>query len=84
MAQTSGETKFTLRLVVDEEKKKVVFAEACRDFVDVLFSLLTLPMGSIVRLLKEHRKSQTVTVGCFSNLYRSVVDLGIHYFHHYR
>ena len=76
MAKSSGETKFTLKLVVDEERKKVVFAEACRDFVDVLFSLLTLPMGTIVRLLENHRKSEPVPVGCFSNLYKSVVDMG--------
>ncbi|KAL0669805.1 hypothetical protein Bca4012_032509 [Brassica carinata] len=76
MAKSSGEAKFTLKLVVDEERKKVVFAEACRDFVDVLFSLLTLPMGTIVRLLENHRKSEPVPVGCFSNLYKSVVDMG--------
>ncbi|CAH2047575.1 unnamed protein product [Thlaspi arvense] len=39
MAETSLEHKFTLRLVVDEEKKKVILAEACSDFVDVLLSL---------------------------------------------
>ncbi|CAF2273536.1 BnaA04g10000D [Brassica napus] len=76
MAKSSGETMFTLKLVVDEENNKVVFAEACRDFVDVLFSLLTLPMGTIVRLLENHRKSETVPIGCFSNLYKSVVDMG--------
>ncbi|KAJ0230902.1 hypothetical protein HA466_0304390 [Hirschfeldia incana] len=75
MAKSSEETKFTLKLVVDEEKKKVVFAEACSDFVDVLFSLLTLPMGTIVRLLENHRKSESVPIGCFSNLYKSVVDM---------
>lgn len=77
MAKSSRETKFTLKLVVDEERKKVVFAEACRDFVDVLFSLLTLPMGTIVRLLKNHRKSEPFPVGCFTNLYKSVVGMGI-------
>lgn len=76
MAKSTGEHTFTLRLTVDEEKNKVVLAEACRDFVDVLFSLLTLPMGTIVRLLENHRKSEPVTVGCFNNLYRSVVDMG--------
>ncbi|CAH8269739.1 unnamed protein product [Arabidopsis lyrata] len=75
MAKSSEEPKFTLRLIVDEEKNKVVLAEACRDFVDVLFSLLTLPMGTIVRLLENHRKSEPVTVGCFNNLYRSVVEM---------
>ncbi|KAF8096435.1 LOW QUALITY PROTEIN: hypothetical protein N665_0308s0009 [Sinapis alba] len=76
MAKSSGKTKFTLKLVVDEERNKVVFAEACRDFVDVLFSLLTLPMGTIVRLLENHRTFEPFPVGCFSNLYKSVVDMG--------
>ncbi|CAH2047579.1 unnamed protein product, partial [Thlaspi arvense] len=74
MAEISEEPEFTLRLVVDEEKKKVVLAEACRDFVDVLFSLLTLPMGTIVRLLERHRKSE---IGCFRNLYTSVAEMGV-------
>lgn len=75
MAQSSEEPKFTLRLIVDEEKNKVVWAEACRDFVDVLFSFLTLPMGTIVRLLEKNQDSQPIDVGCFSNLYRSVVGI---------
>lgn len=68
------ETKFSLRLLVDEKKNKVVLAEACRDFVDVLFSLLTLPMGTIVRLLEKHRQPRS---GCFHNIYRSVSDMAI-------
>lgn len=47
MAESSGEAKVYLRLVIDEEKNKVVLAEAGKDFVDVLFSFLTLPMGTI-------------------------------------
>lgn len=72
MAEMSEEPKFTLRLIIDEEKKKVVLAEACRDFVDVLFSLMTLPMGTIVGLLKKHQKSE---IGCFGNIYKSVADM---------
>lgn len=34
-------------------------------------------MGTIVRLLEKHQRSEPVTVGCFSNLYRSVVDMKI-------
>ncbi|EOA20523.1 hypothetical protein CARUB_v10000837mg [Capsella rubella] len=77
MAEVSEDPKFTLRLLVDEEKNKVFLAEAGRDFVDVLFSLLTLPMGTIVRLIEKHRKCE---LGCFSNLYKSVADVGIENF----
>ncbi|KAL1200580.1 hypothetical protein V5N11_032978 [Cardamine amara subsp. amara] len=77
MAEFSEEPKFTLRLIIDEEKNKVVLAEANRDFVDVLFSFLKLPMGTIVRLLEGRQKSK---IGCFSNLYKSVTDMGIENF----
>ncbi|XP_033147889.1 uncharacterized protein LOC103870560 [Brassica rapa] len=70
------ETKFSLRLLVDEKRNKVVLAEACRDFVDVLFSLLTLPMGTIVRLLEKHNQ-QPMRLGCFNNNYKSVSDMTI-------
>ncbi|XP_010424822.1 PREDICTED: uncharacterized protein LOC104709993 [Camelina sativa] len=71
------EPTVSLRLIIDEEKNKVVLAEAGKDFVQVLFTFLTLPMGTIVRLLEEHQDSEPVTVGCLSNLYRSVVDMKI-------
>ncbi|EFH49285.1 hypothetical protein ARALYDRAFT_486966 [Arabidopsis lyrata subsp. lyrata] len=37
-------------------------------------------MGTIVRLLEKHRKSESVTIGCLSNLYTSVVDMKIDHF----
>ncbi|CAH2052568.1 unnamed protein product [Thlaspi arvense] len=67
---------FRLKLFVDKEKNKVVLAEVGKDFVDVLFSLLILPMGTIVRLLQKHEQNQAAcTIGCFNNLYKSVVDM---------
>ena len=39
-----------LRYWVDNERKRVVMAEASGHFVDVLFSFLTLPLGTIIRL----------------------------------
>lgn len=77
MAQSSTEPKVSLRLIIDDEKNKVVLAEAGKDFVQVLFGFLTLPMGTIVRLLEEHQNSEPVTIGCLSNLYTSVVDMNI-------
>ncbi|ESQ33568.1 hypothetical protein EUTSA_v10009362mg [Eutrema salsugineum] len=76
MAETVETVKLSVRLLVDEEKNKVVLAETGKDFVDVLFSFLTLPMGTIVRLLEKHRKSPQVVVGCLKNLYKSVSDMG--------
>ncbi|EFH60974.1 hypothetical protein ARALYDRAFT_478225, partial [Arabidopsis lyrata subsp. lyrata] len=68
--------KFSLKLLVDEKKNKVVLAEAGHDFVDVLFGLLTLPMGTIARLLENHQKLPQV-LGCYKNLKQSVSDMVI-------
>ncbi|ESQ37323.1 hypothetical protein EUTSA_v10002899mg [Eutrema salsugineum] len=77
MANSAVKPKFTLRLLIDEEKNRVVLAEAGKDFVDVLCSLLTLPMGTIVRLLEKHQAPQSSVVGCFHNLYKSVSDMNV-------
>lgn len=77
MAQSSVKPKLSLRLVIDEEKSRVVFAEAGKDFVEVLCSLLTLPMGTVVRLLEKHQNPQSSIVGCFHNLYKSVSDMDV-------
>lgn len=73
---TSEETKIPLTVVIDREKNKVVFAEANSDFVDILFSFLTLPMGTILRLLGKHSGS----IGSFSTLYESIANLDAEYF----
>ncbi|KAH1085697.1 hypothetical protein GYH30_017598 [Glycine max] len=58
-------------LCQDNEKKRVVLAEASGDFIDVLFSFLTLPLGTIVRLL-----GNSVEMGNIKKLYDSVERLG--------
>ncbi|CAL9214508.1 unnamed protein product [Arabidopsis halleri] len=63
-----------LNLLVDKEKNEVVFAQAGKDFVDVLFGFMALPMGTIVRFL-EKNKQNSAPIGCFNNLYKSVVDM---------
>lgn len=83
MAETENPEKkpiLKLKLLVDKKQNRVVLAEAGKEFVDVLFSFLTLPMGTIVRLLEKYQhdqKSQAATIGCFNNLYKTVFDLGI-------
>ena len=58
-----------VNLLYSESMKKVVCLEAQEDFVDFLFSFLTLPLGSIVRLL-PHKSS----LRSMDNLYYSVTD----------
>ena len=59
---------------MDQEKSQVLFAEAGKDFVDALFSFLTLPLGTIARLVGKESQRKLVTFGCGS-LYRSVANL---------
>jgi hypothetical protein len=51
-------------------QEKIIFAEANGDFVDCIFSFLTMPLGSIVKLLGPNSFA-----GCVGNLYKSVENL---------
>ncbi|TVU15919.1 hypothetical protein EJB05_39463, partial [Eragrostis curvula] len=73
--EKSEEATIDVKLFVDKEKKKVLFAESDKDFVDVLFSFLTMPLGTIVRLLGKQSQA-----GCLDQVYKSVEDLSTDYF----
>ncbi|KAL0715785.1 hypothetical protein Bca4012_065107 [Brassica carinata] len=75
MADRSRKPKLSLRALVDKEKNKLVLVETCKDFVDILFGFLKLQMGTIARLV--NKQSQQTYVGCFSNIYKSVLDMDI-------
>ncbi|XP_038691339.1 uncharacterized protein LOC119989732 [Tripterygium wilfordii] len=60
----------SLKLLIDTKDHKVLFAEAGKDVVDFLFSILSLPVGTVTRLLKEKGM-----VGTLGNLYQSIEDL---------
>jgi hypothetical protein len=65
---------------VEKGKNKVVYAEAGKDFVDVLFSFFTLPLGTIARLVaKEDSNIKAVRFGSISSLYQSVSDIDEQY-----
>ncbi|CAN1269364.1 hypothetical protein LINPERPRIM_LOCUS13555 [Linum perenne] len=64
-------TKVTLKLLIDKKSNKVLFAEAGKEFVDFLFSILSLPLGTVIRLLSKDQM-----VGCLGNLYQSIEELG--------
>jgi hypothetical protein len=73
MASTSPEAsspKLTLKLLVDTKEQRVLYAEARKEVVDFLFSLLTLPVGTIVKILTKDSMA-----GSIGNLYDSVEDL---------
>ncbi|KAF7011787.1 hypothetical protein CFC21_026057 [Triticum aestivum] len=74
MSKDGGPT-VAVKLFIDKEKRKVLFAESDKDFVDILFSFLTLPLGTIVRLFDKQSQ-----VGCLDELYKSVESLGEDHF----
>ncbi|KAJ7950198.1 DUF674 family protein [Quillaja saponaria] len=83
MAETEGHDQVTLRILVDKEKNRVVFAEAKKDFVDVLLSFLTFPLGTIARLVSKDSNLQPVRVGSLSTLYESMENLDTEHFSTY-
>ncbi|KAL7205781.1 hypothetical protein ACSBR2_018658 [Camellia fascicularis] len=76
MASDASES-ITLKILVEKEKNRVVFAESNKDFVDVMFSFVTLPIGTIVELIREHLLKGEI--GCLNNLYESVENLDEEY-----
>ncbi|KAK6787667.1 hypothetical protein RDI58_016192 [Solanum bulbocastanum] len=70
----TAETKLNMKLLIDTKANKVLFAEVGKDCVDFLFHILSLPVGSVTKLLKEKGM-----VGCLSNLYQSVENLNDSY-----
>lgn len=69
-----------LKLLVDPKRPKVLFAEAGKDFVDFLFTLLSLPVGTVTRLLS---KDGMVGLGTFGKLYEGVENLSDTYMQPY-
>ncbi|AES87036.1 DUF674 family protein [Medicago truncatula] len=62
--------KMDVKLVRSKSQKKIICAEASGNFVDFMFSFLTIPLGSIVKVLDGNS-----FVGCVDNLYKSVESL---------
>ncbi|XP_074586858.1 uncharacterized protein LOC141842743 [Curcuma longa] len=77
MAKPNAKTvasKLSLKLLIDTTAQNVLFAEAGKEVVDFLFSLLSLPLGSIVKLLSKDRMA-----GSIGNLYKSIQELNDSY-----
>ncbi|KAK1416889.1 hypothetical protein QVD17_26008 [Tagetes erecta] len=74
------EAKISIKVFVDKVKKRVLYTEADHTFLDILFSFMTLPMGTIVRLLEKHDDTKFEALPSFNNLYQSLKDLPDLYF----
>ncbi|EYU34003.1 hypothetical protein MIMGU_mgv1a021865mg [Erythranthe guttata] len=72
------DVKFSLKVMTNKLRTKVLFAEADSGFVDVLISFLTLPLGTIVKVLKKRYgddKEAAVDIGSLTSLYNGLANL---------
>ncbi|CAL5197496.1 unnamed protein product [Lathyrus oleraceus] len=72
---TQNEEYVCLKLLLNETGNKVLFAEAGKDFVDILCGFLTIPLGTVARLVEKASCIGPVTIGCLNTLYHSVANL---------
>ncbi|KAG6436139.1 hypothetical protein SASPL_101023 [Salvia splendens] len=64
-------SKVSMKLLIDNSKvRRVLFAEASKDCVDFLFHILSLPVATVIRLLRAEGMK-----GSLPNLYKSLEDL---------
>ncbi|RDX68588.1 hypothetical protein CR513_52397, partial [Mucuna pruriens] len=70
-----GRWSVKIKVTVSKSQNKILFAEAEGDFVDFLFSFLTTPLGSIMKL-----RNGELSLGCIDNLYTSVKNLNSSWF----
>ncbi|CAL0302649.1 unnamed protein product [Lupinus luteus] len=71
--------QLSMKLTVHKETNKVLFAEVGKDFADVLISFLTLPLGTIARLVAKEGDMGPVKIASLSSLYESVGNIGDEY-----
>lgn len=70
MATTTAAAALSMKLLINKKAQRVLFAEASKEVVDFLFSLLALPVATAVKLVGKDGM-----VGCVGNLYASVDKL---------
>ncbi|XP_043694603.1 uncharacterized protein LOC122645357 [Telopea speciosissima] len=63
----------SLKVLIHKKRNEIVMAEADGDFVDILLSFFTMPMGTIVRLI--NKLPQVAIIGSLTTLYEAVENL---------
>lgn len=66
----NSKSSMSLKLLVDTKSQTVLFAEAGKNFVDFLFSLMLLPVGTVISLF-----SSSGMVGSIGKVYQSIQKL---------
>lgn len=76
MDNEMAQSDVRLKLLIDTKSERVIFGEADKNFIDFLFNLLSLPLGTAINLLEK----PTAAVGSLGNVYTSVETLSDTYF----
>uniref|UniRef100_A0A453DU91 DUF674 domain-containing protein n=1 Tax=Aegilops tauschii subsp. strangulata TaxID=200361 RepID=A0A453DU91_AEGTS len=66
----------TLKLLIDKKANRVLYAEAGKEVVDFLFSLLAIPIGTVAKVLQTGSDGVGV-----ANIYDSVEKMDTRYMH---
>lgn len=77
-AKPKPSNSITIKLMVSKRSGKIMYAEAGKDFIDLLFSFLLLPTGAIGKqalVSKDTKEKDGTKVCCITNLYKSVEGL---------
>ncbi|KAL1150322.1 hypothetical protein V6Z11_A10G250100 [Gossypium hirsutum] len=73
-APTPSPIAVSLKLLIDPITHRFLLAEATKDFIDFLLNIMSLPIGTVIRLLNKQG-----TVGCIGNIYDSIENLSESY-----
>jgi len=68
--KSKKDIKFNVTLVIRKADDKVIYALVDKDFADFLLSILTFPLGAVIRLLEGES-----SVGSMDSLYKSILLL---------
>ncbi|KAL7150237.1 hypothetical protein ABFS83_05G097600 [Erythranthe nasuta] len=69
-----AKSSVSMKLLINKEAGRVLYAEASKDCVDFLFYILSLPVAKLISLVGKQQM-----VGCLANLYDSVENLNDSY-----
>ncbi|MFS7965973.1 hypothetical protein Hanom_Chr09g00768391 [Helianthus anomalus] len=71
--EVSATSKMHLEVSLQKSTGKVLFAEAEEDFVDFLFGILSIPLGTVVGTLMNGASS----ISCLDNIFKSISNMSV-------
>ncbi|MCE0480528.1 hypothetical protein HAX54_037469 [Datura stramonium] len=77
--KTKNGEKCSVKLIIDTEANRVVFAEAGKDLFCFLIGLLQLPIATVIERTNRDKRGPTM-IGCIGNVYQSVKNLNEAYY----